>query len=149
MKKILFATVMLAAFVSCKKSTPKASCAVTETSILGTYKIESYKDALNTDLFASFQSCQKDDTYQFAASGVVNFADAGVSCMGMPPGPGSNSWMLMTNNTVIMLDIQNSNFPTAVSGNFNVESFDCSHLVLSITPGFSSAGKETITFVKQ
>lgn len=149
MKKILIATVMLAAFVSCKKSTPKSSCAVTETSILGTYKIESYKDASNTDLFASFPACQKDDTYQFAASGVVNFADAGEVCQGVPPGPGSNSWMLMSNNTVISLDIQNSNFSSAVVGDLNVESFDCTRLVLSKTPGFNTNGKETITFVKQ
>jgi hypothetical protein len=150
MKKIFFAMLIAASFVACKKdSTPAPTCTLTETSIQATYKIESYKDASNNDLFIAFPACIKDDTYQFAADGAFNFTDAGTVCTAVPPGPNQNSWALTTNNTILSLDIQNSNFPEPIAGDFKVESFDCTRLVVSITPGFNTIGKETITFLKQ
>jgi hypothetical protein len=150
MKKILFAMLVAASFVACKKdSTPTPTCTATENSILATYKIESYKDASGTDLFIAFPACIKDDTYEFAANGVLIFTDAGTACAAIPPGPNQNSWALTTNNTILSLDIQNSNFPEPIAGDFKVESFDCTRLVVSITPGFNTIGKETITFLKQ
>ncbi len=145
MKKILSFLLLSGALVSCKKEnapTPPPTCAVTEATIPGTYKITAIKykasaTSTETDQMNNLADCQKDDTYTFATDGSIILNDIGISC-GLPPMPG-DAWSLPNGGTNLRLGDEV----------FTVESFDCSKLVISKADVLVAGDKETRTYVKQ
>jgi len=143
MKKLFLVLATASTFVACKKSSPATEdCAVTNASITGKYTITSvtYKassSAAETDMFASMQDCQKDDSYDLKADGSLVIEEETNNC-GMPQLPGSpTEWSLDKNNTELIM-----------GANFKIVSFNCKKLVVVETNLITDGDMKTTTYQK-
>ena len=142
MKKLLLPICLIIfALVSCKKDKDEPTCVVSTASVTGNYKITAgtYKQtpsSADLDFFASLDACEKDDIYGFAASGVLNYQDAGTVCS--PNGSYSGTWSL-SGTTMLNLDGELT----------TIQSFTCSTLIITLADFITTGDKLTITFVRQ
>ncbi len=144
MKKIILSALVVAmAATGCKKD-KETVCSLDATSIQGTYKITSVKYKLNSSATESqiftdpnyFEACERDDTYQFAASNVFNYVDAGTACSGSSNV--TSTWALVGNALTI-----------GAFGAGTVSSFGCSSMDLTVNDFDVSGDIAVITFSRQ
>ena len=145
MPKYLPLALMVAGFLSCKKSeNNNNNCVLNATTIAGTYQIiaityQSSPGAPATDQFSNLPGCEKDDNIVLDADGSLSFVDAGINC-GIPPEPGSaSSWTLENNNTILKFGDQQ----------FSIKSFDCKQLVIVESNAVINGDSRTTTIEKQ
>jgi hypothetical protein len=131
-KNILILLIISAAFffTSCKKS-EEATCTLSASTIVGTYKATSAK-INGVDLFPLFDACQKDDTYTFNANGSYVTTDAGVVCT--PNNNDTGLWSIVGNS--ITIDGETS----------TVSDFNCNGFTITATVG---GNVQVGTFVRQ
>ena len=134
---MIFSAVLILS--GCKKD---SNCEKTTAAIAGSYKITAAKYKANAStpevdwlILGSTPACQKDDITTLNANGTYSTTDAGVVCD--PVNTDSGNWSVSGN--AITIDGQTS----------NIESFNCSALVISSTGNFTSDDKLTITLTKQ
>ena len=128
MKKILsIAIVAIVAFTGCKKSSNDSnSCALSASSIVGTYKITSVVlstqgqtlEIFNNDAF--YDPCQRDNIYTINGNGTFSVTEGATSCN--PPGDETGTWTL-----------DGSTF-TYAGQVTTVSEFTCSSFKLTSTP---------------
>jgi hypothetical protein len=113
MKKIFSQTVMFALFggiilSGCKKDSNEnnfgGNCELTLENLAGTYKVTAavYKASANAqweDEYATWDDCEKDDTYTFTTGSQMTMTDAGQQCN--PPGGETHSFFLDGNEIQI------------------------------------------------
>ena len=142
MKKILLlVSVSLVLFTSCKKDKDE-DCTLSTAAVAGTYKVTAvrYKAsaaAAEQDYYNVFfpDACDRDDTQTLNANGSATFNDAGVKCT--PPNDYTSTWSLSGNTITIDGDAA------------NVDSFNCTTLVLSASGVIMAGDKITITYTRQ
>ena len=142
-KNLLFISVLVIIFSSCKKDSSEAEdCPVTVASISGTYKLTSlqYKATSSStmeDWYAQVvEDCKKDDLYVLAANGDFNILDMGTVCQ--QSGSFQGIWT-MENNYI--------NMDGFYAG--SVDSYNCTTLVFSQTDALVDGDNLKATFVKQ
>ncbi|RYY56406.1 MAG: hypothetical protein EOO05_18810 [Chitinophagaceae bacterium] len=141
MKKILFSacllTIMNLAFSSCSKGSgdeeeDEKECELTVASLAGVYKIISARrvDASGeTDITHEiYEDCELDDTNELKADGTFVYSDRGAVCD--PAGNFTGTWSV--NGNTLRLE----------SGLSNIESFNCTDLVVSYRDGSGNLIKE-------
>lgn len=138
MKKIALAILGLAfLFSACKKK--DAECSLSTASFIGSYKLTAVKykasaTATEVDLMATWDACEKDDIYEFAANSVFHYKDVGTSCS--PSNNYSSDWSLSGSTLTFDGD----------SG--TVSQFTCSGFQVSEVD-MSSGARITLNFTKQ
>ncbi len=152
MKKILCIICGAIFIFSCKKSSPQTqnpppvpqdTCKPSPAVIKGTYKITAIKyresnTAPEQDWYSSLQDCEKDNTYQLNADSSVLVSEGADVCPGPPPPGGISNWYLLNNNTQVALD--------AI---YDIDSFDCTTLVVTEKDSRVPGDTRTVTYVKQ
>jgi hypothetical protein len=110
--------------------------------IAGTYRVTAVKYKASSSSaeqdyynFVFSDPCERDDTHTFNANGTYIFTDAGTKCV--PPGDFTSNWTLSGNTMTVDGDPG------------NIESFNCSTLVVSSTDAIIVGDKITVTFTRQ
>jgi hypothetical protein len=141
MKKLINYSLVLVLFVSCSKD-KENTCKLDSASLSGSYKVTAAKykassSAPETDYYNQLYSdaCEKDDIVTLNTNGTYTFTDAGVKCT--PSGDDTGTWSLSGNTLTID------------GGAENVDSFNCSALILSASNVINIGDKLTITLTKQ
>lgn len=141
MKKLFILLIAPLTLISCDKD-KEDTCALSQASVAGTYRVTAvrYKASASSPEVDYYnviftQACEKDDTYTLDANGSFSFNDAGTKCS--PPNDYTGNWSLSGNTIVIDGD----------SG--NVDSFNCTTLVVSGSDVISVGDKFTITYTRQ
>lgn len=125
---------------SCKKGDSAASrCALSVTSIVGTYRHTGYTvqqtaSSAVVNEFATWAECEKDDVALIRADGTYQRTDAGITCTN-PPDVFNGTWALNGN----IFTSNNSSIQ------WEVITFDCNTLIVSST----TYPKMTETYIKQ
>lgn len=141
MEKInLFVLILVVSVLSCKKEKSSASCEKSMATIAGSYKTlaMTYKTnsaAAEQDIFATLETCEKDDIVVLSANGDADYRDAGVTCT--PNGNYNSDWS--TNGNNITMD--------GTVG--TIKMFDCKKLVVTTTGAIIPGDIVTITYEKQ
>ena len=140
MKKILLFSLVISLFISCKKD-DNNNCTLSTAAVAGSYRITAvtYRQtptSSETDYYNVIftDPCEKDDKYTFNANGTYTFTDAGVKCA--PPGDFNGTWSLSGNTITIDGDPG------------NVESFNCSTIVVSQTNAIVVGDRLTFTLTR-
>ena len=103
MKKFILFTLIIAAFISCRKDPPEV-CNTDLASVSGSYKISGYtykggpqfpEIPYTQDIFPD--SCDRDNIYKFSANGSYQIMDVGLSCM--PSGNDTGTWQFISANS--------------------------------------------------
>ena len=141
MKKLLTLLLGTAVFISCNKDKDE-ECKLSQSAAAGTYRVTAvrYKasaSASEVDYYNTVftQTCERDDTYTLNANGTFTFNDAGTKCS--PPNDYTGTWSLSGNTIVIDGD----------SG--NVDSFNCTTMVVSASNLLTTGDKIIITYTRQ
>jgi len=138
MRKFLLVPVFLLA-ISCSKSGDD-SCTISAESLAGSYKMiaSKYKEstaAMEEDLYAAMEACEKDDVITLKTNGTYESQDLGTVCN--PTNDDSGTWSYSGSNLLIDGD--------AVT----IKSFNCKSLVLVTSNVFLQGDAITLTLQKQ
>jgi hypothetical protein len=142
MKTYFAALLLTLLFVSCKKDKDN-DCDINITTVSGTYYLESiwYRlpSGFEEEVTANFmEACEVGDTYTLSENGVLVYTDTGGACD--PNGTETTTWTLSGNAISIPAGV------LAATG--NIESFDCSTLII-VGPNTAQPGdRTTFTFKK-
>ena len=138
MRKTLLLPILL--FVlSCNKSGDE-NCTTSAASLAGSYKViaSKYKQtpaAMEEDLYAAMEACEKDDVITLKTNGTYEAKDLGAVCS--PSNDDSGTWSY--SGSGLMLDGE----PVTV------KSFNCKTLVLVTSNAFLQGDAITLTLQKQ
>jgi len=140
MKTIYSLFTFLVILSSCKKGEPSQNCSPSITTLSGTYKIVSLKykaaaSAQEIDYLSFLDDCEKDDQVKLNSNKTYNNIDAGVSCN--PSTNNEGTWNLVGNKIESDGQIQGE-----------IQSFDCSTLVVFSKDAVMPGDKLTFTFKK-
>ena len=111
-KSLLLAIVPFVTLLSCNKSDkpPINSQSKTQMLTTGTWKITAIASdndgngSYETDSYANFPSCLKDNFYTFKVGGALDMDDAAIKCDPADPQINTTSWLLSQNDTRLTLD---------------------------------------------
>ncbi len=140
MKKLfLFLAIFAFAFTSCKKTKDK-SCTLSETTLLGNYKVASIKykasaTAPEQDFTDQLQACEKDDVTTFNANHTYNYTDAGTACT--TNGDYNGDWSLSGN--VLSVDGDPG----------TIDNFSCSGFTVALADYNTPGDKFSVNYTKQ
>lgn len=138
---LLFLAISILAFASCKKDKENEDCTLTETNLVGSYKVTSVKykaSASSTEIDyidVFFDPCEKDDILTLNANHTYNYSDAGVTCS--PNGNYDGDWSL--NGNVLSVDGDPG----------TLENFDCSGFNAIGTDIYTQGDRVSLTYTKQ
>jgi Lipocalin-like domain len=141
MKKMIIVSLAFALLTSCSKDKDN-TCKLDAASLSGSYRVTAAKykanaTAAEADYYTQLypDACEKDDIVTLNTNGTYTFTDAGIKCT--PPGDDTGTWSFSGNTLTI------DGSPE------NVDSFNCSALVLSASNVMTVGDKLTITLTKQ
>lgn len=145
MKGVFFLMTMPVLLLCCKKndSTTIEPCPIGQTTVAGRYVITATKykansSAVEQDLYIGLDECKKDDTYELRRDSSVTVGDGTNVCPGPPP-PGSITiWYVSADGKKFVLDAE-----------YDIDSYDCTHLVVTQKDYFTPGDSRTVTFTKQ
>jgi len=139
--KILFILlVSTVAMYSCKKEDSRQDCNTTITTLSGTYKITALKykasaSSQEMDYLPFLDDCEKDNQVKLNANKTYHSIDAGMVCD--PSSDSQGTWNLVGNKIESDGQIQG-----------DIQSFDCTTLVVFSTNTIIPGDKLTFTFQK-
>ena len=140
MRKLIICLFSLLWLASCKKE--EDTCQLDMAGVAGTYRVTAVKykasaSASEVDYYDQFypDPCERDDRITLNANGTYLFSDAGMQCS--PPGDDNGNWAL-GGNTIIVDGVPS-----------NVDSYNCSTLVVSNSGVFVAGDKLTTTLSRQ
>jgi len=142
MKKIFTICIAIVSLTSCKKNDEALpQLEINKANIAGTYLLTGATEAVDgvvKDIYASeIETCEKDNTHTYTASGNYSYVDAGLQCT--PPSSPINAIYTITGNEISMLGEKGI-----------IESLTAKNLIYSITEVFGGKTyKVTFTFTRQ
>ena len=145
MKKLVVIALAIGALSSCKKNDEAAQLEVTAANIAGVYKLTAdidVKGGVTYDRFnggtnggvaypSDYETCEKDDTYTFTATGNVTSAEGATSCT-PPTSPLSFSYTVNTAAKTIIILGQAATVKSLTSTTMVVESSSTSGSVVTV-----------------
>lgn len=145
MKGMLFLLSLCVTLMCCKKNdiVTTEPCPVQQSTVAGKYLITAIKYKANSsateqDFFTILDDCLKDNTYELKRDSSVILGDGANICSGPPP-PGSITvWYLSPDKKKFVLDAE-----------YDIKSYDCTHLVVTQNDFLTSGDTRTVTFTKQ
>ena len=138
MKKHLLAVILLfTVLIGCKKDD---DCDLSNERLVGSYRLTALTytpsgGATQNVYLTYLDACERDDIFVFNANATANYVDAGTTCV-----PANNyvvAWSLSGNSLNIDGEL------------FNVASFDCSAMVLTLTDPSAPGDVLTFTYTRQ
>lgn len=139
MKKLLLAltAISILSVTGCKKDD---DCSLTAASLVGTYKVTAISSKADAsapvvDELATWDACEKDDTYEFTAANTIIQTDAGIVCT---PAGGQTTGYTLTGSVLDVVGL----------GAYTITSFSCNRFTMSEN-GLTGGEEWTMTFTRQ